>query len=102
MDRYEISEVNFGKNEWICFELFKFDFQVFLKRGNHDENPWQKCVWINALHNILRKAGVSYLLWLYNNFSSAFMCSFKLGFTPCKAEQPLTGMVLKEKEVQKD
>ena len=26
----------------------------------------------------------------------------KLGFTPCKAEQPLQGMKLKEKEVQKD
>ena len=27
---------------------------------------------------------------------------FKLGFTPCKAEQPLQGMELHEKEVQKD
>ena len=27
---------------------------------------------------------------------------FKLGFTPCKAEQPLQGMVLQEKETQKD
>ena len=27
---------------------------------------------------------------------------FKLGFTPCKAEQPLQGMELQEKEVQKD
>ena len=26
----------------------------------------------------------------------------KLGFTPCKAEQPLRGMVLQEKEAQKD
>ena len=28
--------------------------------------------------------------------------SFKLGFTPCKAEQPLQGMKLQEKEAQKD
>ena len=28
-------------------------------------------------------------------------CFFKLGFTPCKAEQPLQGMVLQEKEAQK-
>ena len=26
----------------------------------------------------------------------------KLGFTPCKTEQPLRGMELKEKEAQKD
>ena len=26
---------------------------------------------------------------------------FKLGFTPCKAEQPLQGTELQEKEVQK-
>ena len=26
----------------------------------------------------------------------------KLGFPPCKAEQPLQGMVLQEKETQKD
>ena len=27
---------------------------------------------------------------------------FKLGFTPCKAEQPLQGMELQEKETLKD
>ena len=27
---------------------------------------------------------------------------FKLGFTPCKAKQPLQGMKLQEKEAQKD
>ena len=27
---------------------------------------------------------------------------FKLGFTPCKAEQPLRGMQLQEKAAQKD
>ena len=27
---------------------------------------------------------------------------FKLGFTPCKAELPLQGMELQEKEAQKD
>ena len=27
---------------------------------------------------------------------------FKLEFTPCKAEQPLQGMELQEKEIQKD
>ena len=27
---------------------------------------------------------------------------FKLGFTPCKAEQPLRGIELQEKDAQKD
>ena len=27
---------------------------------------------------------------------------FKLGFTPCKTEQPLQGIELQEKETQKD
>ena len=31
-----------------------------------------------------------------------FFFVFKLGFTPCKAEQPLQGMELQEKETQKD
>ena len=31
-----------------------------------------------------------------------FFVFFKLGFTPCKAEQPLRGMELQEKEAQKD
>ena len=30
-----------------------------------------------------------------------FLFFFKLGFTPCKAEQPLRGMELQEKEAQK-
>ena len=32
----------------------------------------------------------------------AFYVIFYLGFTPCKAEQPLQGIKLKEKEAQKD
>ena len=32
-----------------------------------------------------------------------FVCIFlKLGFTPCKAAQPLRGIELQEKEAQKD
>ena len=31
-----------------------------------------------------------------------FCLFFKLGFTPCKAKQPLQGMELQEKEAQKD
>ena len=46
-----------------------------------------------------------------NKIKAAFLqmakCSlirifFKLGFTPCKAEQPLQGMELQEKEAPKD
>ena len=37
---------------------------------------------------------------MYLNFFLFFI--FKLGFTPCKAEQPLQGKELQEKETQKD
>ena len=30
------------------------------------------------------------------------LCFLKLGFTPCKTEQPLQGMELQKKEAQKD
>ena len=33
MDRYEISEVNLGKNEYIC------SFKFFFKTGNYYEHP---------------------------------------------------------------
>ena len=36
------------------------------------------------------------------NIFSAKNMFFLLGFTPCKAEHPLQGMELKEKEAQKD
>ena len=35
------------------------------------------------------------------NWQFGFDFFFKLGFTPCKAEQPLRGMKLQEKEAQK-
>ena len=34
--------------------------------------------------------------------SESFFVFKKLGFTPCKAEQPQQGMELQEKETQKD
>ena len=43
------------------------------------------CITKNITHN----------LFYYYHF-------FKLGFTPCKAEQPLQGMKLHEKEAQED
>ena len=36
------------------------------------------------------------LWWAVENFDFFFF--FKLGFTPCKAEQPLQGMELQEKK----
>ena len=43
------------------------------------------------------------LFWLYwitlLKIEGVFL---KLGFTPCKAEQPLQGMMLQEKQAQKD
>ena len=37
-----------------------------------------------------------------NIFHNFFLLLFLGGFTPCKAEQPLQGMKLLEKEAQKD
>ena len=34
-------------------------------------------------------------------FFVCFLLSFKLGFTPCQAEQPLQGMALQEKKSTK-
>ena len=41
-------------------------------------------------------------LVLVTILSVGFFLLFKLGFTICKAEQPLWGMELQEKEAQKD
>ena len=38
----------------------------------------------------------------YNGLTVLSLFFFKLEFTPCKAEQPLQGMELQEKETQKD
>ena len=35
-------------------------------------------------------------------FASSYIYIFKLGFTPCKAEQTVKGMELQETEAQKD
>ena len=44
------------------------------------------------------------VVWPYKQRLRIFPWFFfeKMGFTPCKAEQPLEGMELQEKEVQKD
>ena len=39
---------------------------------------------------------------LHGKFINIFIFYFQLRFTPCKAEQPLQGMELQEKEAQKD
>ena len=47
----------------------------------------------------------NFLKWFEHEcFSKKTTCLFlkkKLGFTPCKAERPLRGMELQEKEAQK-
>ena len=43
---------------------------------------------------------VRYILKILQEMLQEFF--FKLGFTSCKAEQPLQGMELQEKEAQKD
>ena len=41
-------------------------------------------------------------IYIYIYIYIIYIYIFKLGFTPCKAEQPLQGMGLQEKEAQKD
>ena len=43
MDRYEISEVNLGKNEYICFKIFevwvvKFSLKEKTMKNIHNQN----------------------------------------------------------------
>ena len=45
-------------------------------------------------------SSVSYLK-LYFYAGSLLLAFFKLGLTPCKAEEPLRGMVLQEKKKKK-
>ena len=52
------------------------------------------------VHNLCRNICIS--LTIVSKTSSKFWFKFKLGFTPCKAEQPLERMELQEKEAQKD
>ena len=40
--------------------------------------------------------------WPMTNYLHMTIFFFQLGFTPCKAEKPLQGMELQEKEAQKD
>ena len=44
----------------------------------------------------------AYLIWVYAFKGFIWFLFFYLGFTPCKAEQPLRGTKLQEKEAQKD
>ena len=45
---------------------------------------------------------IDYIPNVFKFTKNFFFFFFKLGFTPCKAEQPLQGMELQEKETQKD
>ena len=63
MDRYEISEINLGKNKYICFELLEDWILNFSLKTETMRN----------IHNSLLYAGVRYLLWRYRNFSLAFI-----------------------------
>ena len=49
---------------------------------------------------LYKKFIISKITWEHECKYSAFF--YILGFTPCKAEQPLQGMELQEKEAQKD
>ena len=58
--------------------------------------------WPNALNTLKQEliCQIVFTLDSVQNFIGKGF--FQLGFTPCKAEQPLRGMELQEKEAQKD
>ena len=60
---------------------------------------WFKCCrcTVSSIFPVQSKNNILFLLRVTHN---AFF--FKLGFTPCKAEQPLRGMELQEKKHKKD
>ena len=73
MDRYEISEVNLGKNGSICFEVFEvwvinFSLKEETMRNIHNQNVAE----LAHNNNSLLNARVKYLLYRYRNFSLAF------------------------------
>ena len=76
MDRYEISEVNLGKSEYICFGLFEvwvlnFSLKEETMKNIHNQNVAELAHYI--IVNSLLYAGVRYLLGPYRNFSLAFI-----------------------------
>ena len=75
MDQYEISEVNLGKNEYNCFEVFEVWILNFsLQEENiwniHNQNVNELAHYLSLLY-----VGVRYLLWRYRKFSSVFIFS---------------------------
>ena len=68
MDRYEISEVNLGKNEYICFNFFEvwvlnFSLKEETMKNIHNQN----------VAELVHHAGGRYLLWGYRDFCLAFI-----------------------------
>ena len=56
------------------------------------------CVW-KALNKVLTNIDLMFI-WMWR--FPIFVWLFKMGFTPCNAEQPLQGMKLQEKEAPKE
>ena len=55
MDRYEISELNLGKNEYICFEIFEFSVLHFslkeeIMRNIHNHNVTELAYYVIAFY----------------------------------------------------
>ena len=64
----------------------------------------QKYSWQGKISNKLMILGSDRKKQQYSidQWKKAMSDFFQLGFTPCRAEQPLQGMELQEEEMQKD
>ena len=71
---------------------------LYLYDYSNEEQPLHICK-SYCLEMLRKKAVINIPKNYYGNIISDFL---KLIFTPCKAEKPLRGMELQEKEVQKD
>ena len=71
---------------------------LYLYNYSNEEQPLHICK-SYCLEMLRKKAVINIPKNYYENIISDFL---KLIFTPCKAEKPLRGMELQEKEVQKD
>ena len=91
---------NFQKfNGEICTKLQNF-LKTWSIKINFGQNMCQKFVWF--LSYVIFKIRFWILPWKYSDNLSFFWFFLKMELTPCKAEQPLQGMELQEKEAQKD
>ena len=75
-----------------------------IKVNSYNDLPLKKTLELYDMTIFVRSFFMKAANTIYNFLGKLLhkLFFFSLGFTPCKAEQPLQGMELQEKETQKD